>query len=187
MNSALKLPTCSKCRTHLGPGAFNLGQFTSCPQCSAELWVEVFPALLRPIAKGNAGEAVMMSGESACFYHENKKAAVVCDVCGRFLCGLCDCELNGQHLCPACLESGRKKRTIEHLETSRMLYGRQAMVLALLPIFITGLAAIFIAWRHWKTPGSLVRPRSWVMPVALGFAILQTLTFSFFIIYAIVK
>jgi hypothetical protein len=166
---------------------FNAGQFASCPSCRAPLWVEVFNALFRPPSPGAVGEAVIIQGESACFYHEAKRAVVVCDSCGRFLCALCDCLLNGRHYCPPCLESGEKKRFIETLEKARPLHGRQALILAILPLFITGLAAIFLAIRHWKTPGSLVRPQRWHMPVALALASLQTLGFLFFILSALLS
>ena len=66
---------------------------------------------------------------------------------------------------------------LEQLETSRRIYGPQAVILSLLPLFITGLCAIYLAIRHWKSPGSLVTPRRWQMPVALTFGILQTLAF----------
>lgn len=128
----------------------------------------------------------MVAGESACFYHDGRKAVTVCDACGRFLCGLCDCGLNGRHYCPPCLESGARKRTIEELESSRPLYGRQALVLAILPLFITGLAALFVVFRHWRTPGSLVHPQRWLMPTALVLASLQTLGYLFFLITAFI-
>ena len=129
----------------------------------------------------------MEPGESACFYHEGKKAVTVCESCGRFLCALCDCELNGQHLCPACLETGKKKGSIEQLANSRMLYGRQALMMALLPLFLTGLGALYLAIRYWKAPESLVQPRPWMMPTALVFAILQTLGFTILILWAIMS
>ena len=44
---------------------------------------------------------------------------------------------------------------------------RQALVLALLPFFISGLAAIYLAVRYRKAPGSLVRPMRWAMPASL--------------------
>jgi hypothetical protein len=177
MNPAIQLPACPKCRVHLGPGMFNVGNFTRCPSCNSPLWVEVFGALFRPVTQGATGEVVMVEGESACFYHERKKAAVVCDSCGRFLCALCDCPLNGRHYCPPCLEAGDAKRSIGQLEKSRMLYGRQALILAILPLFITGVAALFIALRRWKAPGSLVAPQRWIMPAALVLASVQTLAF----------
>ena len=104
-----------------------------------------------------------------------KKAAVACDACGRFLCALCDCELNGRHYCPVCLEAGKRSENIRGLEEERFLYDRQAFVLAILPVFITGLAALYLTLRYWKAPGSLVSPSRWRMPAALTLGILQVL------------
>ena len=66
----------------------------------------------------------------------------------------------------------------------RVLYQRTALVLALLPLYITGIMAIFLAWRHWKTPDSLVAPKRWAMPVALAVGIVQTLAFTAWILLA---
>jgi len=178
MSPVVNFPACPKCRATLGPGIYNLGQFARCPNCQAQLWVEVFGALFRPASSGAPGEAVIIPDESACFYHDAKKAVAVCDSCGRFLCALCDCVLNSRHYCPPCLESGDKKQRIEQLEKSRPLHGRQALFLAVLPFFITGLAALFLVLRHWKTPGSLVQPQRWLMPTALVFAGVQTLAYT---------
>ena len=135
------------------------------------------PALLRRIAPGREAEAVLIEGESSCFYHAQKKAIVPCDACGRFLCALCDCEVKGRHLCPNCLEAGQKKKNLEGLETVRILHSRQALMLSILPFFITGLAAIYVALRYRKEPGSLVAPMRWAFPTALILGSLQTLAF----------
>ncbi|HPC59206.1 MAG TPA: hypothetical protein PKX23_00985 [Verrucomicrobiota bacterium] len=160
------------------PAGLNTGQFFRCPGCRSEVQAEAFPALDRPLPRGAAGEAVMVPGESACFYHEARKAVAVCDACGRFLCALCDCHLNTSHFCPGCLNAGRQDRRIQELETVRPLYGRQAFVLSLLPLFITGLLALFLALRYWKAPLSLVKPQRWMLPAAVFFGALQTLAFT---------
>lgn len=95
--------------------------------------------------------------------------------------------MNGKHYCPGCLDSGKKKGKIEELQTSRVLHGRQALVLSLLPFFISGLAAVFLAIRHWKSPDSLVSHCRWHMPLALAFGTLQTLFFTWLIIYAAIN
>ena len=64
------------------------------------------------------------------------------------------------------------------LSTATDPYGRQALLLAILPFFVTGLAAIYLAVRHRKAPGSLVSPQRWLMPTALVLGILQTLGFA---------
>src|SRR5512134_236354 len=107
---------CPSCQVVLTEGVFNQPELRPCPRCGTPLQIEVFPALFRQLAPGSNAETVMVEGESTCFYHPNKKAVLPCEACGRFVCALCDCELHGQHYCPACLEVGRKKRKIKSLE-----------------------------------------------------------------------
>src|SRR5882757_4158810 len=133
MNSRVQ---CPKCRSWLAEGSFNRPDVAPCPACGVPLQVEIFPALFRTINPGASGEVIMVEGESSCFYHPQKKAVLPCDSCGRFLCALCDCELNGQHFCPACLEGGRKKKKIKSLENHRVLYDSAALALAVYPMLI---------------------------------------------------
>jgi hypothetical protein len=154
----------------------NSDAFALCPRCGAAVRGDVFPAFFRPPASVNAGELVMAEGESACFYHDNKKATVVCEGCGRFLCGLCDCFVHGRHFCPGCLEAGQQRKSIVALDTMRPLYAYQALLCAVIPLFITGCAAVYLALRHRHAPGSLVsRHARWQMPVALTLGTLQVL------------
>ena len=100
---------CPKCKTPLREDMLNREQLAPCPACAAPLQVQIFPALFRPLQMGRSGESLVLETESSCFFHPQKKAVVHCEGCGRFLCGLCDCELHGQHFCPQCLETGKKK------------------------------------------------------------------------------
>lgn len=164
MNSALL--QCPKCRGPLLEGVFNRQDPAPCPNCRTPVQVEVFPAFFRKIDSGPGAEAVMVEGESSCFYHPQKKAIIPCAACGRFLCALCDCELNGQHLCPVCLDTGRTKGKIKGLQNRRTLHGDVALALAFYPLiipyltFITAPMALYVAIRHWNSAQSLVRPRT---------------------------
>src|SRR5215469_7503062 len=158
---------CPKCHGALLEGGLNLQDPAPCPSCQRPLQVEVFPALFRPVGQGQGGEAVMVEGELSCFFHPQKKAVLPCAGCGRFLCALCDCELNGQHFCPTCLETGRTKGKIKSLENQRTLYDSIAFALAIYPVVIfpliyftifTAPAALFIAIRYWNAPRSIVHP-----------------------------
>ncbi|HXT10816.1 MAG TPA: hypothetical protein VN873_04570 [Candidatus Angelobacter sp.] len=154
---------CPNCHGPLPDGAFNQPELSPCPSCEAPLQVEVFPAFFRKIASGQNAEPVLIEGESSCFYHLEKKAVRPCDSCGRFLCALCDCELNGQHFCPACLEVGKSKGKIRNLENRRTRYDVMALYLAILPILffyftiVTAPATLFIVIRYWNAPQSIVR------------------------------
>ncbi len=103
-----------------------------------------------------------MDDQASCFYHSQKKAVIPCDNCGRFLCALCDVELGGKHLCPACLETGKKKGRIIDLERHRVLYDAAALKLAIYPVLMfwftlfTAPIALYLAIRHWNSPGSIV-------------------------------
>ncbi len=103
-----------------------------------------------------------MDDQAGCFYHPQKKAVVLCAYCGRFLCALCDVEWGGEHLCPACLETGKKKGRIISLERRRVLYDAAALKLAVYPVLmfwftlLTAPIALYIAIRHWNSPTSIL-------------------------------
>src|SRR5439155_22293452 len=152
-----------------------------CPSCSSPLRVEVFPALFTPSAPVQTAQSVVTEGEASCFYHPNKRAVLPCEACGRFLCALCDVELNGQHFCPACLASRQKKGKLSNLDNRRVLYDSLALTLALTPLtlilwpfsLITAPAALFIAIRYWRAPGSVVHRTKIRFILALFLALAQ--------------
>ena len=96
---------CPACRRALPAVACNTLEPTSCPWCLGAIQVAVFPAMFKPVSATRPAEVILEAGISSCFYHDQKKAVVACEVCGRFLCALCDVEFNEQHLCPNCLQS----------------------------------------------------------------------------------
>ena len=170
---------CPSCQVALTGGVFNRPELHPCPQCGTRLQLEIFPALFRPLAPGSSGETALVDGESTCFYHPNKKAVRPCDGCGRFLCGLCDCELHGEHYCPACLESGRKKGKIKSLENQRTLYDSIALSLTIFPLLIfyftiiTAPLALYIAIRYWNAPRSIIHRTKIRYVIAIVLASLQ--------------
>jgi hypothetical protein len=179
---------CPKCRAWLLEGIFNQPDFAPCPACGAPLQIEVFPALFRKISVGQNGEAILVEGESSCFYHPQKKAVRPCDGCGRFLCALCDCELHGQHFCPACLEAGKSKGKIKSLDSQRTLYDSVALSLTIYPLLIfyfsiiTAPAALFIAIRYWKAPQSILHRTKIRFIAAIILSTLQIAAWAFFFI-----
>lgn len=170
---------CPKCKAALISEVFNRDDFAPCPSCAAPLQIEVYPAMFRPPGETRTGETVMMEGEASCFYHPQKKAVLPCEGCGRFLCALCDCEHQGQHLCPACLESGRTKGKIKSLENARTRYDNIALALALFPILIfyftiiTAPMVVYVVIRYWKSPPGLTQSSRWRFVVAIILALLQ--------------
>src|SRR5690349_9939788 len=133
---------CPNCQLPLPGNLCNTTAPAVCPGCEKRIHADVFPAMFRAQAEGRPAEAILEEGVSSCFYHEGKKAVVPCDGCGRFLCALCDVELNQQHLCPTCVDKSRTKGTLINLETRRTVYDTTAMTLALGPVLLFPLLAI---------------------------------------------
>jgi hypothetical protein len=170
---------CPGCYTALPPAQFNTGNFEPCPTCQAKVQAEVFPAAFRTIGPGQTGERILVQGESSCFYHEQKKAVIPCDACGRFLCALCDLDLNGKHLCPQCLDTGRQKGSLQELETRRVLYDNAALLLATAPLImwpftiVTAPLAVFLGVMSYFRPNSIIGFSRFKAMVAIVFATCQ--------------
>jgi hypothetical protein len=172
--------TCTRCKaTLLGPELFNTQDPVNCPACGVLLFLQLFPAFFREPKTSSAGEKVLIEGESTCFYHPEKKAVLPCDSCGRFLCALCELDINGRHICPGCLERGVEKGKLSELESGRTRYDQLALWMALLPLLVwpvtilTAPAAIYFALRHWNSPTHYIHPSRVKLVLALLLAALQ--------------
>ena len=156
---------CPKCNASLQGDVLDTWRLTVCPACGVVMQAAVFPAMFREPQPLTSGDTLVLEGEASCFYHPKKKAVVPCAACGRFICALCDVELNRQHLCPSCLEKGKRKRKFKNLENHRTLYDSIALSLAIVPMLfifptiITAPMVIFIVIRYWKAPTSIL-PRT---------------------------
>ncbi len=134
----------------------------TCPHCAALVEAYFFPGFFRPMQAGVAATALVDHTEASCFYHPAKQAVHVCDGCGRMICALCNIDMGEEHLCPTCISSGKKKGKITTLEDTRTRYDSIAMSLAIFGLLfyivsiILAPAAIYIAIRHWNSPGSLL-------------------------------
>ena len=187
---ALNCPKCFR----LLPGEFlNLPGLQPCPGCQTPISVEIFPAFFRLIETGRPAEVVLTDTEASCFYHAQKRAVVPCGACGRFLCALCDCELNGQHYCPACLETGKTKGKIKNLEAGRTRYDNIALALAVYPLLIFYFTLIlapislFFVIRHWNSPRGLAEPSRTKLVVAGSIAALEIAAWVVFFLIIFTK
>jgi len=166
----------------------NTVQPVPCPVCATRILAQWFPAIMRSDNDATASRpsAVSDAVEASCFYHPAKQAAIVCENCGRFLCSLCDIELAGDHLCSHCIEAGKRKATLGHVEKSRTLWDEIALALSILPLLawpvtvITAPATLFFVFRHWNRPLSII-PRTKIRYVlAVIFASLQIVGWTVF-------
>ncbi len=181
---------CTQCHTPISAQYYNTSDLIPCPSCHVPIKIDVFPALSRGLQPGKAGEA-LMDDQASCFYHPQKKAVIPCDHCGRFLCALCDVELGGKHLCPTCLQSGKKKGRIINLDRHRLLYDGIALRLALFPMItiwfttVTAPMALYLAIRHWKSPTSLIRRTKIRFILAIALSGLQIFAWATWIVYLV--
>ncbi|HLW75722.1 MAG TPA: hypothetical protein VKS01_02035 [Bryobacteraceae bacterium] len=162
-----------------------------CRGCGQTVAAAVFPAIDRTRA-GAQPEAVQADTEASCFYHPSSRAAIPCEQCGRFLCNLCDIEIDGRHLCPRCFETGVSSNQLKHVETSRTMYDSIALALATWPILlfwpaiVSAPASLFVVVRRWRAPSSIV-PRTRVRYYLAALLALAEIAGVVFLIYAIVR
>ena len=176
--SASRFVGCPKCKTPLPTIAAVKADFDFCPGCGAAILAISFPALARSLASGSVGQTIVAEGEAGCFYHPQRRSIVACSACGRFLCALCDVELDGQHLCPGCIETGQRKGKLVQLENRRILYDNMALAIAVIPLLIfmvpatiaTAPTAVVCGILWWKKQSSIV-PRTrirLILAIVLG-------------------
>jgi hypothetical protein len=183
---------CTKCHGPISEEYYNAPDFVPCPSCHAPIKVDLFPAFFRGLRPGKAAE-VLLDDQASCFYHPQKKAVLPCDHCGRFLCALCDVELGDRHLCPACLDSGKKEGAILNLDRHRVLYDATALRLALFPLIlfwvtlITAPFALCFAIRHWNSPGSIIRRTKIRFILAMVFSGLQILGWAAWLVVFVLR
>lgn len=140
---------------------------TFCSSCYAALKVEVFPAFLRSPDVIVSDSLNLNDGEACCYEHATKRAVQVCGRCGRFVCALCEVEMQGEVWCPACLPLDKPQAAVQTLETQRTLYDSIALALATWPLltfyfaFLVSPAVIYVVVRYWKRPSSLIPRSKW--------------------------
>jgi hypothetical protein len=176
---------CKKCTETFPINTLNVGELSSCTVCGTPFQALVFPAILRR-NDTSSSELVQADTDASCFYHSTKKASVVCDGCGLFICSLCDVELHKKHFCPQCIEKGQDKGKIKSLEKRRVLYDDIAVALALYPLLIwpftivTAPTSIFVALRYWKAPGPIIKRTKIKFILAILFATLEIVAWGVF-------
>jgi len=160
---------------------FNASVFAPCPHCRSAVQCEVFPALYAGPRIGRPGDPLVDAAEASCFFHAEKRAAVACDSCGRFLCSLCDLDMGGRHICPQCFTAGRKKGALRDLDHYRVSWAGIALLVAVLPALafsfvmpFTAVAALALAAIGLRKPGSITGRRRIVTYVlAIGIALAE--------------
>jgi len=172
---------CPACNVALDKETGHLEELSPCPACGALLQIEIFPALNRRIEQGKAAESLLVDDDSSCFYHPTKKAVVCCEGCGRFLCSLCQVELENCNLCPSCLEGGREGDLPRLLHNRHFLHGEVALALSIFPLLfifptiVTAPAVLFYVIWFWKDYSGVLSQQRLKMILAFLLASSQVL------------
>lgn len=179
---------CANCTHPIPPEYWNDPAENTCRGCGEPVVVRVFQALRRGLAKIDAAHAgTAVEGDATCFHHPQNPAVIACDECGRFLCSLCDLDLDGRHLCSICLDRGIHVEKADTLEERRVQYDTLALHLLFWPIFTIWLplfgapAALFFVIRNWKTRMSILPRGRFRLWLALLLALAETVGILAFI------
>lgn len=165
---------CLRCRAPLPLAAAGNGaRHVACGRCSLPAEVLLFPALYRPDENRQASTRAL-PGDATCFNHPARQALSVCETCGRMLCGLCHIDFNARILCSACLhrEHARARRGGKGFDAQRFRYDQIAFTAVILsPLiwyvsFAAAAYALYLTFRHWRTPLSLLPYSRWRYVVA---------------------
>jgi hypothetical protein len=182
---------CAVCSWPVPREFWNREEGVRCRGCGRTVRVSVFPAIDLQIT-GAAPEALRGETEASCFYHPQSRAAQVCEDCGRFLCALCDLEVEGRHICPRCFESGVGAHKIQTAEPRRTMHDSIALALATLPFVLIWPAIIGAPWSlfvvvtRWNAPLSVV-PRTKIRFIIAALLALAELGFIAFMIHAMTQ
>lgn len=168
---------CARCAMPLLKWDLLRGDTAACPSCGSQNQVRLFPAALAEAATPRAEAA--LDGEAACFDHPGKRAAAVCERCGRFVCQLCAIEIGAGVSCPSCLVNPREKIRQPDGDHARTLYDTWALAIPFVLLILWPLTALSapavtaLAIVKWKQPISLVRRNRWRFVAGLAAALAQ--------------
>ena len=155
---------CPLCNRLLGPEFWNSGQFQACPACSAPVMATAFPAITVP--SGASSIVAREPGDSSCYFHANNRAEVICDGCGRFLCGLCSITFGKRKLCPDCVYRNRRQKSDPVLIDQTVLFDNIAIAVLVLSVLtlaylllglVVSLLTVCLALVGWRYQRTLVR------------------------------
>jgi hypothetical protein len=161
----------------------------TCPACQERLQIQVFPALRMSLRLPSPPALAAQPGSATCFFHPGNSAASPCDACGRFLCGLCDLRFGEAHFCATCLDAARRGKASSAPEAAWLkdrVFLPQNLILALTlysPLTLLGLyalpltapTALWLAFRHRKSPHGFQARGNWRLRLGTALASLQLL------------
>lgn len=161
---ATGVASCPGCGGSVIPVETETG-WQSCPSCTNRLQI-----CLWPVVRQKTSAATALSDQATCFFHPDKAYQACCQLCGRFVCALCDLQLGAEHVCPTCFERGRDDSGAEAGKAEwryrDVLYDSIAVTVGwgwiiFWPTIVAAIpAVIFLHVKYRKAPRSYLIPRS---------------------------
>jgi hypothetical protein len=183
------LVNCPACGSELELHDIEGGRSERCLKCEREIYGMILPRAVAEPARP-ATPQIAGSQEATCFFHDDKAAERSCDVCGRFVCALCDLELEARHLCPNCFNQQMAAGKLETMKTREVLHDSLALGIAFLSwlfwmfgfVIVAIPAIIYLMVRYWSEPRNSPVPRwPWRYIAALGVVVVPVILFIAFV------
>jgi hypothetical protein len=118
-----------------------------------------------PLEEHSTNMPLSSDNESSCFFHPNKLAVSHCWECGRFLCALCELDIEGKIICPTCLEKLDHEKRVKTFTNQVTFSDSIALTLSIIPMlifpitFVTAPFTLIYIWKHFKDPKAYIVPR----------------------------
>lgn len=184
---------CPRCSSALTTNIFTEHSDSSCPHCGLVITGRLFPRFFSTYMAEKSPVEASSDYESSCFFHQKKLAVSHCSECGRFLCSLCELNIEGRILCPICLEKLDQEKRLKTFTNQVTFWDSITVSMAIMPMLIWPLTIItapltFVyIWRHFKDNNNYVIPRKrWRFYLAGLFAGMQLTGWTILLVLLIV-
>jgi len=166
----------------LKPQFFEWGGYDTCHVCGAQLLVRGFPARFGVTLHLPAAETARGEEEASCFHHESKKRSIRARAAANFYVRCAPPKWAGMCIAPSVWypnpgRLGPASGAGAHPVRFDRAGAGDFSVDHSLGGGIGGAAAIYVAIRYWKTPGSLVRRYGWRRYLAILFGLGEIVMF----------
>jgi len=177
MTNAQALLDCYQCGAPI-PWQIAPHQMTVCPGCKETTELYLFPAAETKTSAAGRSTQSFSEDEAVCFNHESRKATVICEGCGKFLCALCDVEWEYRHLCSQCIT--REQAQNDNPEAKRLYYRHDVLALCFLAMtilmwflsFVFYPVALILIVMGFRKPMSAMPRRRWLLYLTFLVALL---------------
>ncbi|MGA1865505.1 MAG: hypothetical protein ACMUHX_10625 [bacterium] len=185
---------CPRCLAALTNDFFTDPSGSICRNCGLIITGRLFPRFFNNNTEEKSSTEASSDYESSCFFHQKKLAVSHCSECGRFLCALCELNIEDRILCPICLEKLDQEKRLKTFTNQITFWDSITVSMAILPLLlwpltiITAPLTLIYIWRHFKDNNNHIIPRKrWRFYIAGLFAGIELTGWAIFLVIFIVR